>query len=165
MSFSHERLLSILRYDPETGIFVWRVRLGNRASGVGKEAGWVGGNGYRYLSIDGHPYLTHRVAWFYMTGEWPNGGLDHRNRNSLDNRWSNLREATQSMNVANTKIRSTNTSGFKGVHLRKRSNRWLAEIWKDGKKTFLGSYASAEEASAAYQKAAIERFGEFVRFE
>lgn len=86
---------------------------------------------------------------------------DHINRDRLDNRRCNLRKATRSQNTANSKMPSTNTSGYKGVYYRKEQNRWRASIRVDGKLMSLGQYGSAEDAAKAYNDAALKHFGEF----
>lgn len=87
--------------------------------------------------------------------------MDHINRNRLDNRRCNLRYATASQNAANTKMRSSNTSGFRGVWWNKNENVWQAEIGIGGRRQRLGVYATPQEAAAAYDAAAIKAFGEF----
>lgn len=92
-----------------------------------------------------HHFLT---GWDYV---------DHVNGDGLDNRRSNLRWATHAQNMANQDRRSTNQSGFKGVHPKKR--RWAARI----QNRYLGTYATPEDAAHAYDEAAIETWGEFAR--
>lgn len=87
--------------------------------------------------------------------------VDHINRNTLDNRKSNLRFVTQSQNMMNATIRKTNRSGFKGVCFVSREKKWLATIWKDGKQTWLGYFKDKEDAAQAYNKAALELHGQY----
>ena len=110
---THERLLEILRYDPDSGHFFWRGAHGNGLGG--KRAGYTRKkNGYRGIRPDCVAYAEHRLAWFYMTGAWPERHIDHINRDVTDNRWANLREATSGQNNANMKAK--NPTGLKGVH-------------------------------------------------
>lgn len=95
-----------------------------------------------------------------ITG-WPY--VDHVNGNGLDNRRANLRQATHGQNMGNKRIYSSNTSGFKGVGLHRKSSKWQAIIWRDGKSHYLGRYAIPEEAARAYDRAAVELFGDFAR--
>ena len=89
--------------------------------------------------------------------------VDHKNRDGLDNRRQNLRACSHSLNLANAIVhRTNNTSGFKGV-CRTRSGRWQATIQYRGRQRRLGTYASREEAAAAYRKAALRTFGAFAR--
>jgi hypothetical protein len=94
-----------------------------------------------------------------MTGQWPLGELDHKDRNRHNNAWNNLREATRSQNVANS-FRLRNATGFPGVK-RRPNGRFVASISHQKRRHWLGSFATAEEAQIAYQAAAIKYFGEF----
>jgi hypothetical protein len=88
---------------------------------------------------------------------------DHANRDTLDNRRSNLRIATPSQNQGNSKVRICNSSGFKGVSWHKLMRRWRAEIRINRKTTVLGYFSSPEEAHAAYCAKAADAYGEFAR--
>lgn len=92
---TQEVLKSLLYYDPETGIFVWLVT--RQRSPAGKEAGGYDEKGYRRICVNGTKVRAHRLAWLYMTGEWPEDQLDHINGLKDDNRFVNLREATNSL--------------------------------------------------------------------
>lgn len=85
---------------------------------------------------------------------------DHRNGDGLDNRRSNLREATQSQNLCNRRPKSR-PAGFKGVTWFERLGRWKAQCSKGGKNHHLGYYADIEDAARAYDAAARELHGEF----
>lgn len=89
--------------------------------------------------------------------------VDHINENGLDNRKTNLREATHATNGRNVGPRATNTSGFKGVTWSKRSRKWAARIQVDGRSIYLGVHVDIKDAARAYDAAAIEHFGEFAR--
>ncbi len=159
-------LREVLHYDPETGAFTWlRVRSG--VSSAGKAAGSVfthPNTGHRYLIIGVfcQRYRAHRLAVFYMTGQWPSDEVDHKDGDGLNNRWDNLRVATRSQNHANSKRASDNTTGFKGVR-KQRNGRYQARIAIKGKRLHLGTFQTPEAAHAAYCKAAKELFGEFAR--
>lgn len=158
---THERLLSLLRYDPITGIFVWRVRVSNVRAGT--IAGSPKAKGYRGIRIDGVSYYEHRLAVFYMTGEWPEDDVDHRNLIRADNRYTNLRPATSGQNKMNRRAQSNNVLGVKGVSYDKRFGWFQARIKTNGRQRTIGIYGTVEEASAAYQAAANDNFGEFAR--
>lgn len=90
-------------------------------------------------------------------------GVDHKNGDGLDNRRANLRAANQSQNTANTRLRSDNKSGLRGVSWRKANNCWCAQIRIDGKTLWLGLFSTREAAARAYDVAALQIFGEFAR--
>lgn len=159
---------SILSYDPETGLFRWQRRTDVPAQWNTRYAGKLTTtstypNGYARLILNDHHYLAHRVAWLYMTGEWPSMGLDHINGQRLDNRWSNLRLATHSENLANKK-KFNGRSQFKGVSQSSNGQRWCAFIGR-GVGKYLGTFDTEEAAHAAYREAALRLYGEFARFE
>lgn len=87
-------------------------------------------------------------------------GYDHKDRNGLNDQRSNLRKATRSQNGANRKLNVNNKYGYKGVSL-KHNGLWHAEIRVNGKLLNLGNFTEITEAAQAYDKAAIEHFGEF----
>jgi hypothetical protein len=88
-------------------------------------------------------------------------GVDHRNHDGLDNRRANLRLATQTQNLGNSRIRSDNTSGHKGVYWDRWNGKWRAEIKANGKRFHLGRFVDLDDAANAYDRAAAEHFGPF----
>jgi hypothetical protein len=152
-----ERLRERLHYDATSGKFTVLVSAGRRV--VGSEAGYINNLGYRQIAIDSKYYLAHRLAWFYVFEEWPDQEIDHINRMPADNRLVNLRPCTRSQNGANS-VRHKNASGYRGVYWDKRG-AWRAAIKKNGVRTYFGPFETAEEASAAYERAALELHGEF----
>jgi hypothetical protein len=168
MTLTQEQLRDLLHYDPETGIFR-RIKIVAPQSRVciGDVAGCNDGHGYIRIKIGGNAgraYGAHRLAWLYMTGEWPKCEIDHIDLNPSNNRWSNLREANRSTNIANTRKRSDNRSGVKGVYWNEEGRKWRAEINAHKRRIFLGAFSSLDEAKAAYEAAALEHYGEFARF-
>lgn len=93
-------------------------------------------------------------------GEAKGSGVDHRDGDKLNNRRSNLREATPSENAKNTRLARNNSSGFKGVS-KTAEGRWRARITIDRKEIRLGVFDTKEEAAAAYDWAALQLHGEF----
>lgn len=164
-SLTKEILQQYLRYVPETGEFFYVAPPLKHPELVGKRAGtWKSKSGYRQIGIAGTVYLEHRLAWFWVHGEWPQNEIDHINGNPADNRFVNLRVATRSQNNANRK-RIINRSGFRGVTALKKdgkhTGRWMAAIKHKHKTMYLGSFDTPEAASAAYKAAAAFCHGDF----
>lgn len=155
---SPEYLKEVLNYDPETGLFTWRVSRG-RAVKAGSQAGTKRDDGYVFLTVSYVRLAAHRVAWAIMTGEWPDEIVDHKDRDPSNNSWKNLRLATPKDSAANRGVYRNNTSGSVGVRYRR--GRFHAQIVINGKAIFLGSFATKEEAANAYSKEARKRDGEF----
>lgn len=157
-----ERLRALLRYDPETGAFTWRVDRGRRFR-AGMKAGCARKDGRCVLRIAGKLYLGSRLAWLWMTGEWPPRQVDHEDLDCANDRWANLRLATNAQNMRNTRAHADSQSGRKGVHLDRRTGRWVASIMADGISHYLGSSFDIDEAAAMYEQGAQRLHGEFAR--
>lgn len=152
----------LLRYEPETGKLFWLVDR-NQNKLAGDEAGSLERKtGYLRVTIGSQRAMAHRLIWLIVTGEWPKDRIDHKNRDRSDNRWENLREATDSTNRANIKVSKTNELGVKGVRLHE-CGKYVARIMKNQKSHYLGVFDTLEGAKDAYARAAAEHFGEFAR--
>lgn len=159
MTITSERLRQLVVYLPENGVFIWVKKTGR--SSAGSVAGRSHNRGYWRIDLDKKGYLAHRLAWLYMTGQWPRNEIDHINHIRNDNRWSNLREATHSQNGQYTGIRSYNTTGYKGIVWHKHDKRWQAQICVNGRYQYLGHFKTAEAAAEAYDIAALVHHGSF----
>jgi hypothetical protein len=154
-----ERLRHVLKYDSETGAFSWRIQNGQRGH-IGALAGSPDGQGYWRIQIDGGKYKAHRLAWFYVYGEWP-VMIDHINGNKLDNRIANLRSVSHAENHQNRRFANANTEvGVLGVDYKKNQG-FRARITRAGKQIHLGYFPTAQEAQAAYldAKRLVHPFG------
>ena len=162
---SSSRVRELLHYDPESGAFIWKAKSSPIANNtrVGGPAGHVGPTGYLEIGLDNVLHKAHRLAWLYMTGEWPIDEIDHINTDRADNRWCNLREANRAQNQRNASRRIDNKTGFKGVGKRNNANTYIARIRINGEQVYLGSRSTAEAAHALYAAAAGQHFGEFAR--
>ena len=127
---------------------------------VGTEAGWLSNNGYRTVRVESKHFLLHRIVYLYHHGYLPKS-LDHINGVRTDNRIENLRECTQSQNIANTKGHAV--SGYKGVY--RYGKKWIAQVQVNGKAIYLGYYANIETAAQVAEAAREHYFGEFANHE
>jgi hypothetical protein len=155
---STQRLHELLDYDPNTGIFRWRINKRGPGAKKGKIAGVTRARGNKTIKIDGRPYLSARLAFLWMIGRFPKHQVDHRNRKPSDDRWINLREANNSQNNANKR---KTTDGLKGAYWHKASQKFRAVICVNKHSIHLGLYEQEEDAHAAYATAANKYFGEF----
>lgn len=149
-----------LDYNPETGELTWRDKEADFGGFSGKPAG-SRYSGYLVLQFS-NPKVTvlgHRAIWAIVTGAWPTDRVDHRDRNGLNNRWSNLREATQGQNMLNRAAKGA--VPFKGVCFRKARGFYVARITAEGRLIYLGSFKDPVAAARAYDSAAVRYHGEF----
>lgn len=150
-----------LRYEPSTGIFRWRE--GERHAG--KVAGCVSttlqGKQYRLIKVDGKLRYAHRLAWLLMTGSWPADQVDHINRDGLDNRWANLRQATRSQNKQNSGLDRRSSTGVRGVYFDPRAGSYQVKVQSNGVREYLGRFSTLEAAAAAAKSRQTDRFGRF----
>lgn len=148
-----EKLRELLRYDPETGVFTYRVQRGGRAAGA--RAGTINKEGYVTIHLCYRLYAAHRLAWLYMKGVWPADLIDHKNCIRSDNIWTNLREADDSLNQQNIRRapRNKKYSRLLGAVWSKQRSRWASRIRYKGKCRSLGFFESEEDAHEFYMLA------------
>lgn len=156
------RLKFLFDYDPETGDFTRRVSVAPNAR-AGEIAGYINGDGYVNFRVDGVIYQAHRLAFLYMTGEFPDSDVDHIDLNKANNAWRNIRPANGTLNNANKPLQSNNTVGYKGVSRHNGGPKFRADVKVNGKKKYLGCFSTPEEAHAVYVKAANAMYGEYAR--
>lgn len=146
------------------GSLVWKTDLGGWRK-KGRPAGTVDGCGYVHIGINGKRVKAHRVSYLWHHGELPSQ-IDHINGNRRDNRIENLRAATNAENVRNAKKRRGTSSQFKGVVWSPKYRKWIAQIVvpeRGPRLVYLGIYANETDAARAYDRAALQHFGEFAR--
>ena len=156
---TQDQLKEVLHYCPETGVFTWLVG-GSGRSGRGAVAGSFKTNGragklYGRITIRRREYLMHRLAFLYMTGDFPEDQVDHEDGNGLNNVWSNLRAVTRTENSKNVRKTRANTSGTTGVCWDKRSRRWYAYLGHNSRHMNLGQFHNKEDAIAAREAAEV----------
>jgi citrate synthase len=152
---TQKELKEMLHYEPDTGVFTWKVyRAWN--SDIDDIAGTLRPDGYIKIGINNKSYLAHRLAWLYMTGEFPTSDTDHKYRDRSDNRWKHLRDITRSFNNINASIHNNNTSTITGISRDKCSNKWRASITINRKAINLGRYINFTDAVQARYDAEIK---------
>lgn len=146
-------LRSELAYDPDTGEFRWRR--GRQGRNKDLSVSQSVRNGYRRIHINGKTYPAHRIAFMIWHGREPVGEIDHIDGDRTNNRISNLREATRGQNACNRPA--------SGVvkHPKRKARPYTARIQFEGRQRHLGVFATYDEASAVYEAAKLEVFGEF----
>jgi len=150
-------LKELLHYNPDTGDFTWLISKGVKAGTVVKYSI----QGHIYVRIHGRSYPIHRLAFLYMTGEFPVDQVDHINNIRSDNRFINLRECNSFENTCNSPLRSDNTSGAKGVHWDSKNSKWYASICAKKTRYFLGRFDDFELAEFVINEARDILHGEF----
>ncbi len=144
-----ELLKSVLTYDEATGLFRYRIKRGRHRAG--DLAGGLSSDGYWRIRINRQEYRAHRLAWFYVYGNWPLGEVDHKFGVRTDNRIDQLRDTSPSENRQNLRApTSRNTSGYLGVSWNKMFEKFEARIRVGGKGLYLGRFDDPREAHSAY---------------
>jgi hypothetical protein len=155
-SLTREQVSSAVRYDPKTGVFTWKTTIGRAKAG--DTAGYLNPRGYIKISIGGNLYLAHRLAFLMMTGRWPIYGVDHINGIKNDNRWGNLRDVPDRINIQNKRWSKRGRKNYElplGVQVcpDSFSNPYRARIQVNGKSVHLGLFPTADAAHLAYVEA------------
>ena len=149
--------LCLSLFDYQNGKLFWKVSKGTAKAG---DKAHSNGNGYKAIKVNQKVYLEHRLIWLWHHGYIPIE-LDHIDGNPSNNKIENLRLATHSENMRNTRIRKDNKSGVKGVHWCKSKNKWKVQLSFDGKQQYLGRYDSLDVAKQVIEKA---RFNHHITF-
>ena len=158
-SITQAELKELLDYDPDTGIFKWKVCRGGKQ--IGRVAGYMHNSGYRYTEIEYQHYALHRLAWLYVYGTYPDDTIeiDHINGVRDDNRIANLRLATRAQQMQNKAVYSNSTTKLPGITFHRASGKYAARVNVNGKQIWLGLFTSVEEAWDARVKAKAKHHG------
>ena len=145
-------------YIPETGEITWKSSKGRAIEGT--KATSLSSNGYLIIKVtyEGtrYAFMAHRVAWLLKTGSWPLGVIDHVDRNKINNSWDNIRDCSQSQNLARKKTTERKLPRGVAYHYKaSKKNPYVAQI----KGKWLGCYSTAEMASEAYESAFEKEYG------
>lgn len=152
MSKIQTAISAALDYDQSSGVFTRRVSSGGQV--VGAIAGAKRKDGYLHVSVGGRNYLAHRLAWAYVTGEWPTSQIDHIDGNRLNNAFANLRDVSPKTNQQNhRRAHKNSTTGLLGASWDKSRGKFIARIKIGNQNKSLGRFATAEEAHEAYVRA------------
>jgi len=164
---TQEIIRELLHYNPKTGVFTWRKRnrewfkndggfkMWNKRF-PGETTGCAEKSGYLQIGLFGKLYYAHRLAFLYMTGEFPTGETDHINGLKGENIWDNLRDVTRKENGQNKAIHKNNTSGITGVHWSKSVGKWYAKIKVSGQEIGLGYFIDIDDATKVRKAAEIQ---------
>lgn len=162
VKISRERLMQVLDYSPDTGVFTW-INGNSRNVNQGDIAGYKNSRGYIKIRVGSRLFFAHRLAWIYVYGEDIDGHeIDHINGDKSDNRICNLRISSHQQNMFNMKKKSTNKSGVKGVHFDKRCNKWRAQTSINKKRVHIGLFDTIESAEKAISEFMVVNHKEFV---
>lgn len=143
-----------LHYDPLTGVWTWMNPLPRSKMRRGDIAGRIMDNGRRQIRLGSHFFYSARLAFLYMTGEWPKDQVDHINRVRDDDRWENLREATQSQNSYNREW-AEEGEDLRGIRCCEK--QFAVSIGGE----YLGLFKTLNEAIAVRDAALKEKAGQF----
>jgi hypothetical protein len=120
---------------------------------------------YNWRLQNGYAARRDKTRTTYMHNEImkpPQGMMvDHANHNKLDNTRANLRNCTRQENTQNNRKHMGSSSRFKGVGYNTQRGKWFSKIYFEGQRVWLGYFEDEAEAGQAYDRAAVERFGEF----
>ncbi len=159
---TQNELKELLSYDSETGVFTWLQHRGGKARKgsiagtihIAKEAGYK----RVVIGVLGGKHIAARLAHLYMVGVFPSGEMDHKNGDTLNNCWSNLRDVTHGQNAVN---RHANLP--KGTYYmpeRYPNHPWYTSICHKGEVKFLGCFETEEEAHAVFVDEHLKLNGE-----
>lgn len=156
-SITVDRVRELFDYDDNEGYLRWKVA--RQKINKGDIAGYISSSdGYWYVCIDYVEMLAHRAIWLWKTGQWPKCQIDHKDRNRSNNKWNNLREATNSENMRNvgrTAQSNNRSTNYRGIDIKR--GKYRVRIHVDGKEVVVGRFLSLQEAKAA-RLAAEEKY-------
>lgn len=151
---TREELKNFLRYDPLTGLFIRTVTAGGKPAG--SIAGYKDPRGYIHIQVNGTIYRAHRLAFLYMTGEFPKYSVDHIDRNPSNNIWTNLRDIPSAENQWNKSTKTDLNSGFTHITRRKNCKSWVVRLGKRHGEEHVGSFKSLDTAISALYDRLVE---------
>lgn len=163
---TQELLKEIYEYSEATGLFIFKkTRGGVKRGSIAGSAIKSGESFYLRVNIGGVQLMAHRLAWLYVYGVFPVNEIDHIDGDSMNNRICNLREATRKQNNENVKLRTNNTSGYRGVAWSASAKKWRAMLQHNKKPIHVGYFSDANEASLAVTEMRSKLFSHYTQRE
>jgi hypothetical protein len=159
---TQNRLKELLYYHPESGDFVW-LEKPSQSVKAGTQAGCLRSDGYVVVTVEGERFAAHRLAIFYVTGDWPAEEVDHEDTVKHHNWWANLRPASHSQNPANRGAYSNRNTKIKNVRWYPNYAKYVVDVGYLGRRHHVGYFGTVEEAIAARDAKTAELHGEFAR--
>ncbi|MEI8286881.1 MAG: HNH endonuclease [Actinomycetes bacterium] len=149
-------------FDYIDGHLYWKKKIAKNIV-VGSKAGWLSGAKNYDLMYQNKTYKIHRLIFAWHYGYFPKI-IDHIDGNPLNNKINNLREATHSQNLQNSKLRKDSKSGEKGVTWDKKVKKWRVSCVLNKKQYFGGYYKNLTEAIESVRKLRTRLHMEFARY-
>lgn len=146
-------------FEYKDGDLFWKKKAAKNTI-VGSKCGTIDKDGYIIITLNRQRYRAHQIVFMMFNGYFPQK-IDHKNGIPNDNKIENLREATHTENMRNTKIPKTNTSGIKGVCWSKANKKWLVSLKVDGKNKYFGYYYDIEVAKFVCETMRHKYHGKF----
>lgn len=160
-ALKHERLLELLSYDPETGVFTNQIDRGYRAKAGAVAGGRSHKRGYRLIKLDYESYLAQRLAWFYVYGEWPVNEVDHIDGDTSNNKLANLRVVTHQQNSWNKPVRARKGGILRNIRFK--DKRPQVMFARGSARIYHKSFPTLCAAIKERNRLARELYGEFTR--
>jgi len=170
-----EVIRQLLRYEPDTGRLFWLPRPVEMLTAKHADPTWNAKHAGRPAFVTKHnagyfvgtvmkrQILAHRVIWCLVAGCWPECEIDHIDGDRANNKWDNLRLATRSQNMRNSKSHTNSSSRFRGVSWNTRRGHWVVYITIEGRSRHVGSYSDETLAARAFDRVAQIHHGAFAR--
>lgn len=128
-----------------SGFLVWKI-----GKKKGMRVGWIE-NGRHKVRLNGKKFLIQRLIFQWHKG-YCGDVIDHKDRNSLNDKIGNLRDVSQGINARNKGPQSNNKSGFKGVCFCNTNKHWIATFMIDGKRFSFTKIKTKKEAVEIYKR-------------
>lgn len=172
-SLSYADVSRLIKYSPDTGALEWRRRDLSLFKSVRQYKTWnarfaglpamtsVNAQGYLCGKIIGLPCKAHHIAWMMLHKDWPDGEVDHIDRDKRNNSAGNLRLVDRSRNCMNRRSHVGSTSKFKGVSFKEANGKWVAQVQAGGKGKHIGYFDNELDAALAYDIEVAKMHGEY----